>query len=70
MVLAAEYMVQSSWLTLGVVIALGLAGLLLIVTALQHRRHAGESDVRLCPGCSTPNPTHAAFCRKCGRKIG
>jgi ribosomal protein L40E len=65
----AETTIQVSWMTIGVVAALVTAGLLLIVTALQHRRHASESDAKLCPGCATPNPTHAEFCRKCGQKI-
>jgi ribosomal protein L40E len=67
--MAAYYAVPMSWLTLGVVAALVIAGALLIITALQHRRHASESDVRMCPGCATPNPTHAEFCRKCGKRL-
>ena len=42
---------------------------LLLITASQHRRHAAETDPRLCGGCGTSHPPFARFCRKCGRPI-
>ena len=43
---------------------------LLVVTASQHRRHASETNPRVCRGCGTPHPPFARFCRRCGRAIG
>jgi ribosomal protein L40E len=39
------------------------------LTARWSRRRAAESDVSICPGCATPNPVHATFCRKCGKRL-
>ena len=44
--------------------------ILLIITAAQHRRHAGATERRLCRSCSLPHPPFARFCRRCGRAIG
>jgi ribosomal protein L40E len=43
---------------------------LLVITASQHRRHAGETDQRLCRSCGTSHPAFARFCRRCGRALG
>ena len=42
---------------------------LLVITATQHRRHAGETDQRLCRSCGTSHPPFARFCRRCGRAM-
>jgi predicted amidophosphoribosyltransferase len=42
---------------------------LLITTAAQHRRHSAQTQTRICPGCGQSHPGHAAFCRRCGRKL-
>ena len=52
-----------------VLLALGLWAIFAIATAVQHRRHASRTGLNLCPGCSTPNPPHAEFCRQCGRRL-
>lgn len=43
--------------------------ILLVVTAMQHRGHARETDLRVCRGCGTAHPSFAHFCRMCGRKL-
>ena len=43
--------------------------IMMLATASRHRRHSAETAVKICPGCSTPNPGHAGFCRNCGRKL-
>jgi ribosomal protein L40E len=52
------------WITVAIVL------LLLIITAAQHRRHAGATDQRLCGACGTSHPPFARFCRRCGRALG
>ena len=42
---------------------------LLIITAAQHRRHAGATERRLCRSCGLPHPPFARFCRRCGRAL-
>ena len=51
------------WVVLAVVVVL------LVVTALQHRRHAAMTDARLCRACGESHPSHARFCRRCGSGI-
>ena len=46
-----------------------VAVVLLAKTAAQHRRHAGETSLRLCRGCGNTNSEHARFCRRCGRAV-
>jgi hypothetical protein len=53
---------------LGVVAAV-LVVALLILTALQHRRHAGSTEQRMCRSCALPHPPFARFCRRCGRAL-
>ena len=48
-------------------VVLAVAVVLLVVTALQHRRHAARTDNRLCRGCGEAHPSHARFCRRCGK---
>ena len=50
-------------------LAVSVAGCLLLITVIQSRRHASATDVKMCQGCSTPNPLHADYCRSCGRKL-
>ena len=54
---------------LGLVAAV-LVVALLILTALQHRRHAGATEQRMCRSCALPHPPFARFCRRCGRGLG
>ena len=55
---------------LTVVTAAGIVAVILLAkTASQHRRHAGETALRLCPGCGNTNSDYARFCRRCGRAI-
>jgi ribosomal protein L40E len=42
---------------------------LLLITASQHRRHAAETDPRMCRACGTVHPPFARFCRRCGKAI-
>ena len=51
------------WFTVAIVL------LLLLLTAAQHRRHAGETEQRLCRSCGTSHPRFARFCRRCGRAL-
>lgn len=48
------------WVVFSVVVVL------LVLTALRHRRHAAATDTRLCRACGESHPPHARFCRKCG----
>jgi ribosomal protein L40E len=48
------------WVIVAVVVVM------LVVTALQHRRHAAETANRLCRACGEGHPPHARFCRRCG----
>lgn len=57
----------SSFNTLWVVLAVVVV--LLVVTALQHRRHAGGTENRLCRVCGETHPSHARFCRRCGKQV-
>lgn len=50
-------------------IILGIAFVLILITASQHRKHAHETESKICPGCATPHPSHAQFCRQCGKKL-
>ncbi len=52
-------------LALALLVVLGIA----FYTAFGNRRRVAESDMSLCAGCATPNPKHAAFCRKCGKRL-
>jgi ribosomal protein L40E len=53
-----------------VVVVIAVAAVVLVVTAIQSRRHVARTDMRLCKECGTVHPTFAAFCRKCGQKLG
>jgi ribosomal protein L40E len=61
--------VEPSWLRLLIVGGAVIAVLTILFTAMRNRRHVAESDIKLCPGCATPNPAHAEFCRKCGGRL-
>jgi len=39
------------------------------LTAMKNHQHSTKTAQKLCPGCSTPNPGHAGFCRNCGKKL-
>lgn len=58
----------SGWFTL-LALLIVLAVTLLIVTAIQSRRHARNTNSKLCPGCGTTHPGFAEYCRTCGRKL-
>jgi hypothetical protein len=51
------------------IVIVGVWLLLMWVTAMKNHHHSTKTTQRLCPGCSTPNPGHAGFCRSCGRKL-
>lgn len=53
-----------------VIVGVTVAVLLLIITAIQSRRHARMTNSKLCPGCGTTHPGFAEYCRNCGRKLG
>jgi ribosomal protein L40E len=42
---------------------------LLIATASQHRKHAAQTQSKLCKACGAGHPNFATFCRRCGRKL-
>jgi hypothetical protein len=52
------------WITVAIVL------LLLLITAVQHRRQIDETVQRPCRSCGTAHPPFARFCRRCGRAIG
>jgi predicted amidophosphoribosyltransferase len=58
-----------SWATVVVATAVVVMLLLLWTTAWQHRRHASQTEPRLCPSCGTSHPPFARFCRQCGRQL-
>ncbi|CAN5485615.1 hypothetical protein BH10PLA1_BH10PLA1_07380 [soil metagenome] len=51
------------------VVIVAIWAMLMVLTAAQHRKHTSSTDLKICPGCSTPHPGHAEFCRNCGRKL-
>jgi hypothetical protein len=55
-------------LTFAIVVFLGI-NVLLVVTAIQHRRHARLTDRRHCGRCQSVSPGVARFCGRCGRKF-
>jgi ribosomal protein L40E len=38
-------------------------------TARNHRRHALDTDVRICRSCGQSHPAFAQFCKRCGAKL-
>lgn len=58
-----------SGLSLLVILLVAVAVLLLVITAMQSRRHTRLTNSKLCPGCGTTHPGFADYCRTCGRKL-
>ena len=67
---AYETQIEISRWPVFVVVGLVVLLLAIVYTAVRNRKHVSESDVRICASCATPHPTHAGFCRKCGKKLG
>jgi ribosomal protein L40E len=40
------------------------------VETAARQENAREEDAPVCPSCSTENDVDAAFCKKCGSKLG
>jgi ribosomal protein L40E len=38
-------------------------------TARNHRRHALDTDARICRACGQSHPAFAQFCKRCGAKL-
>jgi hypothetical protein len=51
------------------VVIVAIWAILMWATAARNCKHMTESTPKICPGCATPHPHHAAFCRNCGRKL-
>ncbi len=43
--------------------------ILMVLTAVSHRRDGDADGFRICPDCRTRHPRFAAFCRQCGRRL-
>ena len=56
-------------MVIGACTAAGVVVVLLAATAARHRRHAAQTDVRLCRGCGNAVPPPANFCPRCGRAV-
>jgi ribosomal protein L40E len=57
---------QSFWIIAVIVV------IVLVATASSRRRRLmdrGRFGVGVCEHCGTSQPAHAAYCRKCGRRL-
>ncbi|HSV12675.1 MAG TPA: zinc-ribbon domain-containing protein [Tepidisphaeraceae bacterium] len=50
-------------------IALAIIFRIVAGTARNHRRHALQTDARICRSCGQSHPAFAQFCRRCGTRL-
>jgi hypothetical protein len=50
-------------------VAISIIARIVASTARNHRRHALNTDARLCRACGQSHPPFAQFCKRCGAKL-
>jgi ribosomal protein L40E len=63
---------MGNWFDMSGMVLVGIIVLvvvLLVATAVQHRRHSAQTDQRLCRSCGTSHPAFAEYCRRCGKRL-
>lgn len=56
-----------AWIILMAIAAVVIASLF---AARRRRLELGRWEVKVCPFCGTNQPSHAEYCRSCGKRLG